>query len=64
MKVDYEDLLIKYITHVGETEGVNFLNDKLKPAYITDAEWQQLKEVADDAECFALDLMSESRGTK
>ena len=46
--VDYRYLLVKYINHVGECEGTNFLSDHNReytpPEYkFTDTEWATLR---------------------
>jgi len=44
--MDYKDLLVKYIQHVGDMEGVTFLDgDHLRPDYISHGEWEELKRL-------------------
>lgn len=45
-KDPHRDLLKKYIQHVGECEGVDFLADHYRPMDLfTDEEWAALKAV-------------------
>lgn len=48
-KMDYRDLLVRYMAHVGEMEGVDFtrqLNNKL----FTDEEIEELKQISKDSD--------------
>ena len=42
--MDYKALLQKYIRHVGEEEGVTFIEDR-KPEYATEEEWAELERL-------------------
>ena len=47
--MDYRELLIKYINHVGDSEGTVFLGyQELMPDYISADEYEELKRL--DAE--------------
>ncbi len=43
--IDYKDLLIKYINHVGMNEGVSFLDHRyyFGQSYFSDDEWEELQ---------------------
>lgn len=45
-----DDLLLrKYISHVGEMEGADFLSDDWRSASFSDAEWTKLQTLAKKA---------------
>lgn len=45
--VDYKALLEKYIEHVGECEGVDFIGDQWRRiSAFTDEEWAALRELS------------------
>lgn len=50
--IDYHKLLVWYINHVGEQEGVSFLNDNHQPDFenneLTRIEWQELLKLSKD----------------
>lgn len=50
MPIDYRELLMKYINHVGEQEGVTFIRGRKKPEYITGTEWETLEELDGESE--------------
>ncbi len=45
--IDYKDLLIKYINHVGMNEGVSFLDRRcwFGDTYFSEEEWAELQEL-------------------
>lgn len=51
MPIDYRELLMKYITHVGEEEGIDFLSCD-KPSYISGEEWDELQKLSEEARKF------------
>lgn len=54
-EIDYRTLLLKYIAHVGECEGVDFISDWQRPkggVAFTDAEWTKLEEAAQESRQF------------
>jgi hypothetical protein len=51
--MDYRALLLKYINHVGECEGVTFIADHhRRPDLFTDEEWAELCRLDDDGRDF------------
>ena len=47
--MDYRELLKKYIRHVGEMEGIDFLGERWRPSdHITDEEWKTLNELSEE----------------
>ena len=47
---DYRLLLQKYIIHVGENEGVDYISfTATPPPYFTDEEWQALQQASADS---------------
>jgi len=52
MPIDYRELLMKYISHVGHCEGVTFiLNEWRRPEspFITAKEWEELELLDDES---------------
>jgi hypothetical protein len=49
--IDYRKLLLKYILHVGEEEGITFLGEhRIDGApYFSDAEREELKKLDDES---------------
>ena len=49
--IDYRLLLQKYIVHVGENEGVDYIGGGRwqRPPYFTDEEWRELQLVCADS---------------
>jgi len=49
--IDYKELLLKYIAHIGLMEGVTYINfDKPpfhegRPKYFSEEEWNELKKL-------------------
>lgn len=50
---NYRRMLIWYIDHVGQCEGVSFLSDDYKPKEISDKEWVELQELDKQARLIA-----------
>jgi len=46
--MDYRDLLKKYIKHVGEIEGVDYLGEYDKLDIFTDDEWSEVRKLSDE----------------
>lgn len=44
---NYRRLLLAYIDHVGNCEGITFLSDRHKPKEISDEEWKELQRLAE-----------------
>ena len=38
-------LLIKYMNHVGEHEGIDFLDDMYRTDHFTDSEWEYMQKL-------------------
>lgn len=49
--IDWKLILMKYINHVGDCEGVSFIGEK-KPESFTDEEFENLKKA--DSEAYSL----------
>lgn len=50
MEIDYKKLFIKYIYHVEECEGINFIeHGAVYPAPFTEEEWKILNDLSEDA---------------
>lgn len=52
-RLDYRDLLIRYILHVAESEGTTFLSEHRRPAasgevQFSDEQWAELGKLADE----------------
>ena len=45
--IDYRNLLIKYINHVGEQEGISFLNERyyFGGTFFSSEEWDELQNL-------------------
>jgi hypothetical protein len=41
-QINYKDLLIKYINHVADNEGVTFIKDTWKSDDFNESEWAEL----------------------
>ena len=54
MALDYRDLLMRYINHVGETEGTEFLQDHHLDynSLFSDVEKAELRRLRDEARAF------------
>lgn len=48
-QINYKDLLIKYINHVAENEGVTFIKDTWKSEDFTESEWAELVKLDGEA---------------
>ena len=47
---NYKDLLLKYINHVAENEGVTFIKDTWRNEdFFTEAEWDELVKLDEEA---------------
>lgn len=47
---NYRRMLLWYIDHVGQCEGVSFLGDRYKPNDLTDDEWAELQELDQESQ--------------
>lgn len=48
--IDYKSLLLKYINHVAENEGVTFIKDTWRNEdMFSEAEWDELVKLDDEA---------------
>ena len=47
--MDYKELLIKYINHVADNEGVTFIKDTFKGDSFTEEEWVELVTLDEQA---------------
>ena len=48
--IDYKALLLKYINHVAENEGVTFIKDTWRNEdMFSEAEWDELVKLDDEA---------------
>ena len=47
--MDYKELLIKYINHVADNEGVTFIKDTWKGDSFTDEQWAELVALDEQA---------------
>jgi hypothetical protein len=47
MEIDYKTLLIKYIEHVGQSEGADFIGGGYSSVNFTDDEMKALREARD-----------------
>ena len=47
-RVDYRNLLYKYMAHVGDQEGTGFLTDGYKTDRFTNDEWAELQRIANE----------------
>lgn len=47
--MDFRSLLVKYIAHVGDTEGTDFLGARRRTSSFTDEEWAALKTLATES---------------
>lgn len=43
--MDYRELLMKYIEHVGEEEGITFINRQPREGLFSDEEWAELERL-------------------
>ncbi len=43
--MDYRDLLMRYICHVGECEGISFIFDSERTPWFSDEQWEELKRL-------------------
>ena len=52
MVIDYRELLMKYIEHVGECEGVTFMSKCHEPrtGLFTTEEWEELQRLDGESE--------------
>lgn len=49
--MDYRDLLMKYIAHVGDRDGMTYLGPKSAPSqWINDEEWAELRKLNEESE--------------
>lgn len=50
--IDYRELLMKYIDHVGECEGITFISDYHRPraGLFTTEEWEELRRLDAESE--------------
>lgn len=46
-QLDYKDLLRRYMAHVWEEEGTDFL-DSCRPVYLTEEQMAQLRKLAEE----------------
>lgn len=44
-QVDYHALLMKYIQHVVDCEGISFLEEWQRSKYFSDEEWAELQRL-------------------
>jgi hypothetical protein len=49
MRMDYKELLIKYINHVADNEGVTFIKDTWKGDGFTEEQWAELVTLDEQA---------------
>lgn len=47
--IDYKELLMKYINHVADNEGVTFIKDCFKGDCFTEEEWAELTKLDEEA---------------
>ena len=47
--MDYKELLIKYINHVADNEGVTFIKEHWKNDGFTDEQWAELVALDEQA---------------
>lgn len=47
--MNYKELLLKYINHVADNEGVTFIKDCFKGDGFTDDEWAELVKLDEQA---------------
>ena len=48
--INHKDLLLKYINHVAENEGVTFIKDTWRNEYLfTETEWDELVKLDEKA---------------
>ena len=57
---DYHLLLLKYMMHVGEMEGVDYVFRTPRPPYFTASEWLALQEASADSSALE-DAMAKAR---
>jgi hypothetical protein len=43
--MDYRELLMKYIEHIGEEEGITFIHGQPREGLFTPEEWAELKRL-------------------
>lgn len=51
--MDYRNLLVRYIAHVGANEGIVYLSNRRRDTNLfTDEQWAELRRLAKEAERF------------
>jgi hypothetical protein len=50
--MDYQQLLEKYIAHIGRQEGIDYIEHEFPPDFITAEEWAELERLSETSRRF------------